>query len=81
MSTTMSDTVTSDNGVPHTSVGKKPGEPHVIKVQPLKRSEMQVRNPCLNSASRSLMWLPCSPHTLRTWEPVRYVADPLHSAN
>ena len=45
MSTTMSDTVTSDNGVPHTSVGKKPGEPHVIKVQPLKRSEMQVRVP------------------------------------
>ncbi|TCD61955.1 hypothetical protein EIP91_007663, partial [Steccherinum ochraceum] len=39
----MADPVTgSDNGVPSGVVGKRtPGEPHVIKVQPLKRSEMQ----------------------------------------
>lgn len=42
----MADPVTgSDNGVPSGVVGKRtPGEPHVIKVQPLKRSEMQVRH-------------------------------------
>ena len=50
MTSTMSETVTSDNGVahPHTSMGKKPGEGHVIKVQPLKRSEMQVRQSLLS---------------------------------